>query len=458
MRLAALPLVAVIAGAGWAVAQEEPGPLARASLEPDVPVTVGEPVVLTVEVLVPSWFTGAPRYPEVDLPDAMVIFEEQGGFNFNERIGGTSFAGQRRQYRIYPMRPGGFDLTDLAVEVRYAVNARPSAPTPVPLDPLSFEATVPEEAAGLDYFVAATEIQLSGDLEPEPKGLKVGDALTRTVTTTARDAFAMLLPPLPLESIAGLALYPDPPRVSDSGGERGAARVGERVESATYVLQEAGEYELPAIELAWWDVEARRMRRAGIPAVRFSVAPNPTLVEEIPLPEETMATSEAPAPPPPTWRDVLRRWAPWALLAVVMIVVAAGPVWRLGQRLAARLADWQRRRSESEVAYFDRFRRAAASADPIATYKGLLAWLDRCYRGPAAATVEAFVRSAEEPQLTREAEALDHRLFGEPSSRPESGSWSGRRLARLVAAAREGRGHGTAPDEGVELPELNPRR
>jgi len=370
VRFAWLFVVAGLLAAGWGGAQDEPPPMARASLEPETPVTVGEPVRLTVEVLVPTWFTGAPRYPEIDLPDAMVIFEEQSGFNFSERIAGTSFAGQRREYRIFPMRPGRFELTNLAVEVRYAVNARPSPLTRVSLEPTSFEATVPEEAAGLDYFIASS--------------------LERTIHITARDTFAMMLPPLTFEPIEGLSLYSDPPEVTDTGGERGETRVGQRVESVTYVLQEEGVYELPGLELVWWNVEARRLRRAKLPGVSFSVAPNPAFVEEIPLPvEEVTEAAELPVPAE-TWRDTLRRWAAPGL--GIVLLVAALLVRHHRRRLAARLAAVRRRRRDSEAAYFARFRRACATGDPLAAYRRLMAWLDRVNPSPEPARLERLVR------------------------------------------------------------------
>ena len=61
----------------------------------------------------------------------------------------------------------------------------------------------------------------------------------------------MVIPPLPAAPQEGLAAYPAPPQVEDSGGERGQAIRGTRTESVTYVAQQEGEYRLPAIELAW---------------------------------------------------------------------------------------------------------------------------------------------------------------------------------------------------------------
>ena len=81
IALVALPLAA----------QEEPQPFARARLKPGPRVTVGQPVTVVVDVLVPNWFTGAPWFPSLDVADAIAVYEDR-GTNFTERIAFTLMA------------------------------------------------------------------------------------------------------------------------------------------------------------------------------------------------------------------------------------------------------------------------------------------------------------------------------------------------------------------------------
>ena len=64
---------------------------------------------IVVEVLVPSYFTGAPRFPELDIAGALTIFEPRGA-NFTKREGRTTWAGQRRSYTVYPERAGQYNV------------------------------------------------------------------------------------------------------------------------------------------------------------------------------------------------------------------------------------------------------------------------------------------------------------------------------------------------------------
>lgn len=424
-----LATLLLLAAVGPAVAQE-PGPIVRARVEPAGPVMVGEPARIVVDVLTPTWFLSPPRFPTLDVPGALVVFEER-GLNLNESIEGTSYSGLQRDYLVYPMREGRLEVPSFDVTVVYAIDAKPSKPTPLATKPLSLEAAVPAAARGLGTFVSATKLRLRQTLDRPPKGLAVGGSLRRTVTIDAEGAFGMMLPPLPPAEIAGLSAYPDPPQVEDHAGERGEARVARRVDSVAYRLEHEGTYELPAIEVAWWDVGAKQMRKARLSAVAFSVAPAPARADEIPLPPEDQAAATPPPEPRARWSNLV----PWiGLLAVTLAVLA----WRLPSlsrrvlRTRARLTEARRRRRDSEPAWFRRVRRAAGRGDPAATYRALLGWARRV--GPTgSATLGTFLAEAGDAVLAEDIARLGESVYGRGSAET---AWSGSRLVRGLEAAR----------------------
>ncbi|MGI9625200.1 MAG: hypothetical protein ACR2QM_00075, partial [Longimicrobiales bacterium] len=249
-----------------AAAQDDLRPIARAELQPGPSVTVGQPLVVRIEVLVPTFFSGAPNYPDVELRDALVLFVFT-GTNFTERIDGVTWAGQRREYHVYPQRPGSYEISEIPVGVRFR---RPggrggeldtAAASPAPI---RFEATLPPEAEGLEYFISAEDVVLGSSIDDLPDTVRVGDAFTRTLTATVRGAFSMVVPPLSPDSVAGLAAYPAPPVVEDIEGFGVESTEGRREESVTYVPQVPGELVLPGAELHWWDVEVETMRVASL--------------------------------------------------------------------------------------------------------------------------------------------------------------------------------------------------
>lgn len=434
----------------------QPKPFARARLEPGPRVTVGQPVTVVVEVLVPTWFTGAPRFPDLDVAGAIAVFEDR-GTNFTERIGNQTWAVQSRQYHVYPQRPGAYEIAAIPIRVRYnAEGVGSRAEVTVSPDAVRFEASVPPEAADLPYFISTTGLRLEQSFDREPESLKVGDAFTRTITVTVNDALSMVLPPLPADPVPGLAVYSDPPRVRDEGGERGERIVGTRVERATIVAEQEGDYILPAIELAWWDIDAKRLRTATLAAVEFHVEPNPDLVADIPLPPEDLAehTAEATTGPRVSVVEMIRRWGvPMGALGLILLLLVK--LWRrYAPVVQQRLGEARSKRRESESAYFAAFRSAARRGDPVATWNRWTAWLDRIHTGPGAATIRAFVKAAADAGLDAETKALDAALFVE--NRGHRGDWSGAALYRSVARIRRRQARARSGSGQEPLASLNP--
>jgi hypothetical protein len=446
-RLALLLLLAAPA-----VARAAAPPQVHTSIYPKA-VTVGQPVALTVDVFVPNYFTGAPRFPTLEVKDAVVVFQEEGGTNLSEAMGDITYAGQRRSYLIYPQREGEFEVPDFEVNVRYALEGKPSPRTGAPARGGRFTATVPAAARGLDHFLATPSLELTQVLDRGLDGLRAGDSITRTVTLTATDAFAIMLPPLDFPAPHGLAAYPAQARLSDSPGEHVSARVATRVESVTYVLEKPGHYRLPEIEVPWWDTPAHTLRRGRLAEVAFDVAANPGLKAEIPLPPDPTAAPPRPDPWEP-WRRALRRHGPPALA----VAIALGILLRLFrariQALRDRYRARRRERAESPAAYLERVKQAAragrASELLAATYR----WLDR--RGgsvPGAARLDRFAQASGDPALPGLAAAVIESALADPSGPTADGAAEGFVQALSRAAARP---HG-AGGNGNGLRPLNPR-
>ncbi len=463
-------VVALILFAAFPLSAQEPAepkPLARTRLEPGPRVTVGQPVTVVVEVLVPSWFTAAPRFPSVDVADAITIFETR-GTNFTERIEGRTWAGQSRSYHVYPQRPGSFEIAAIPVKVRYSSESTgPRTQATVSPGAVRFEAVVPPGAENLPYFISTTDLKVEQSFDREPgraggaqtkQELLVGETLTRTITITVNDALAMVIPPVSTEAVPGLAVYGDPPEVRDEGGERGQQIVGTRVERTTYVAEEVGEYRLPSVELTWWDIDAEQVRTTALPELVLLVEPNPDLVSEIPLPAEDTAEDSAGAKGGTrvSVLDLLRRWGvPLAAGALTLLLLAR--LWRRYEPAVRRwLAPARWRRQESESVYFARFRRAARAGEARATWSQWTSWLDRIHRGPGVATIRAFVDAADDPGLEHESDALDALLFARGHGAESGGSTKA--LYRKVAEIRRCRRRSRSLREQDVLATLNPRR
>lgn len=285
------------------------------------PALAGERLALDVAVLVPGWFT-AP----LDLPDSLtadgvsVRLAEHASINLNESIGGISYAGLQRRYEVVTQRAGTFTLPAFKLQLTWS-DGTLSEVRQLTIPARQFTVVLPAGMEKLGYFIATPRFTLEQRLDRVLTGLRVGDAFTRTVIEQAQDVAAMTLPALQSAGMDGVAIYQEPAELSDRPGERGALDLATRLQRITYVMQAAGHFELPGIELRWFDVSARRVRRASVPALQFDVAPS-ALATASPRVPASQAAPVMANDPRSVWQRVSTHWVwPWGVAVGVMLLV-----------------------------------------------------------------------------------------------------------------------------------------
>ena len=176
--LAAMGIIAALVLPVTAAAQERLSePFAEVVIDPGPRVMVGQPVTVRVEVLVPTWFTKAPRWPDLEVPNALTLFDATSGSNFT-RVLEQTWAGQARSYIIYPQRPGPYTIAEIPIDLHYSVDGSPRSVTVSPA-PVRFEASLPPGAEGLPYFIATRRLDVEQTFDREPDTLRVGEAFIR---------------------------------------------------------------------------------------------------------------------------------------------------------------------------------------------------------------------------------------------------------------------------------------
>lgn len=422
MRLVAVALVILAAPIALAQPVAAPEPTVTVMLDPPR-VIVGQKATLLVTVLAPNYMPAPPIIPDFQVRNA--VTRPLGAVNQTETRDGITFAGVRYEFAIYPQEAGSYALADQQVKVTYAYDPPKSREVTIALPRQSFEAFIPDAAQDLDPFVSADSIAIEQKVERSSQDLKVGDSIKRTLTIKAAGTPAMLLPPTAFSRIDGLALYPAQPSVQDNVDRRTGALSATRVDEGTYMLEQAGDYTLPAIELAWWSVRDGRIERARADAITLHVADNPA--QRVSGPGEGRASSW-------NWHMpifwILDHW-----LLTVAALVALGVVGWFGpavardirQRIAARRSAYL----ASEPWSFAQLRAAIRRREPEKAYFALLDWLKRF---EPAHTVGALRQAARDPLLDHEISSIETNLFGPQNA--ANVTWSPRQLLKRVTIAR----------------------
>ncbi len=261
IRVVAL-LLACLAGVASAA---EPDVRVQARLVPDTAVTVGATLTLEVDLLVDTWFTAPPELPVLQLPGAVVGPPGGEAQHLNQRLDGKAFFGLRYRYQITPTVAQTLSIPALTFRVH---PGQADTVRTVQSQPLSFAVTG-QTAGGGEQHLVAQEVEISQAIERSHTPLRAGDSITRRVHIVARGGQAMLIPPPTFVEIKGLKRYVQTPSVTQLSDGRGGVLGGQREDSVSYVVARAGRYQLPAIELHWWDAASSQLRTASVPALAF---------------------------------------------------------------------------------------------------------------------------------------------------------------------------------------------
>jgi len=221
-------------------------------------------------------------------------------------------------------------------------------------------------SAWLPAKMLALEETLSTD------GVRVGDAITRTIRLTARGLSAAQLPAIAMQRSAQFQIYPDQPsRVARLDGNDALATLEQKI---AIIPAAAGAITLPAIEIPWWDVQADELRMAILPARTINVLPALTLAAPTsvaPTAEATMTLARRP--------DRLGSSALWQGMSAALLIVALSAIWRirqLGRRLKllerpSAASTFQPSPADLELASSE-LRRAITSGDEAAASRALV--------------------------------------------------------------------------------------
>lgn len=227
---------------------------------------VGETVRLEVDLLTTLWFSRAPVTPTLTLPNALVKSPNGQGLNLTIEAKGVSWFGIRFTYLITPTSAGDFTIPSLSFQVTEGQN---STPITINSDPISFTVINSGSASSTAIGLVAKNLKVHHQIEHPKRDLKVGDSIVRTVRIEAEDASAILIPPLVFTDIPGLKRYEEAPEVAALKTPRGQDIGGVRVDRVSYVIEEAGRYVLPELEIHWYNSQTKATEINLIPAVHL---------------------------------------------------------------------------------------------------------------------------------------------------------------------------------------------
>lgn len=390
--LLALLLGLCLAAPALAQPSAEPPVVVRTTIRPDRGAVVGQRIQVLVDVLFRDGMVRPPRVVVADIAGAQLVRFETQATTMTDSIGGRAYTGQRFEFALYARRGGTFTVPAPVATLLDSAGETVGTATG---QPATADVAVPPGADASRPIIATTRATLRESWSPTGRtSFKAGDALVRTIVREAADVSGMAMPDLSFGAPAGVRVYVGQPDVVDTQS-RGEV-TGRRTDTATYVFEAAGSFELPAISQPWWNLADKRLqaeRRAGL-AVSVTAAP----------------------PTPVPLQDRVERWAFAATTALGSIALVVW-LWRRGrERLARRHAVWLASEGKARVDLLA----ACRHVEPQAIYRAYIAWRARMPRGIDLASLTETIEEAVFAKAAwsgANAQTFARRVSDTPSSR-----------------------------------------
>ncbi|MBE9568242.1 MAG: BatD family protein [Proteobacteria bacterium] len=234
----------------------------RAWLEPEENIIARQQIYLQIEVATDKWFSSGTRIGRFEIKDAIVMQREKFAVNSTRTDGDKSWTVQQWTLVVYPQRDGLFEIPAIPLQLSVAGDGIESIIGEANTQPMSFETMIPEQIISGQMqdkksWIASNRFDVEESFNRSTEELVPGDALVRTLTFSADNLPAMMLPEVEVESLEGIAVYRKPPQLTDKVNR--GDYIAERTEVITYVFEKPGEYLLPRQVYHWWNLETRSL-------------------------------------------------------------------------------------------------------------------------------------------------------------------------------------------------------
>lgn len=190
--------------------------------------------------------------------------------SFEKIINNRRYKVFEKRYAMFPQKSGTLTIGGVEFNGQYVDRRRALRTKVLRADPIQIKVKPkPAATAGSNLWLPAQKVQIREEWPNDPPQFVMGTPLTRTLTIAANGLTSSQLPSLGTQSNKDMKFYPDNPEFRDNKNDKGI--VGIRQEKVAMIPTKTGEFELPAIEIPWWNTKKDKLEYATIPARKILV-------------------------------------------------------------------------------------------------------------------------------------------------------------------------------------------
>ena len=373
-----------------------------------------------------------------------------------------------RNFALFPQSSGEFTIEPVRFQASVWERGRISSPRVFTSKPLTLSVAPvvapPPQFAGAAWLPARA-VRLRAEVRPDDGVLEPGEPANVRLRLEADGLMSSQLPELEIPEQQGLRIYPDQPDLETRALQ--TTMRSAREQGFAVIASRGGVYELPTLEVPWFDTEAGawtsasaalpELRAAGLASSQPAEPAEP--VVEAPADAVSQPASATPAAAPAE-ADLALRERLFRLKAInygllVLWLATLWLVWR-GNARDRRQRRARRRQRNSEAPFratqkaFKAVQRACDADDPRAAARALVDWAGHFWPDrPTRALGEIATRLPDEAAAA--VEALNRHLYGAAAGE----AWQGEALKRAMRSVHEP-GAAARLAEQRDLPPLFP--
>ncbi len=380
--------------------------------------------------------TRQPALRDMQATGAETLIESVGDDrSYSAVLNGREYVVIERVFALYPQESGEISIAPARFEARVLRDGRitgrkvfDSEAHTVTVLPMPL---LPPEHAGAAWL-PARDLRISEEWSREPGEIEAGEPVTRRVTISALGQLETQIPALDPPEIDGMNVYADKPELGRSIEADGIR--GVRKDQYAMIGTRGGSVDVPALEIPWFDIEAKEWRVATLPARTVIVeapsgVPDPEPVEPVPAEEEESAAAEE-EPAPMDGVDRFWKLATQLMAAIWLLTLLA---WWWSSRAAGTDRKQEREPGPQPVyrlqaKFVKAAKDAAAAGDATELRSAILEWGRLQWPGNAPRSIGEFAERVTDP-LASELRRLSAASYGRNGA-----DWDGKTIARSLGS------------------------
>ena len=262
-----------------------PGHNSRREVFMEVSATPDNPYVQSQVIYTIRLFRGVATSNSVlsdpKVSGAQAVIERVGDdVTYETQRMGKRFNVVERTYAIYPQTSGRINIEPVVFQAETVSGfssffsnpfGPPTKSIVIQSDPVVLNVKPEPATFPGSEWLPAKGLELKQEWSRSQPQFKVGEPITRTLTIKAHGLMSSQLPELPKWKTTDFRQSPDQPILKDDKTRFGIT--GTRTEKTALIPNRAGEFDLPAIRIPWWNTDDNKIEYAEIPAQKIIVPP-----------------------------------------------------------------------------------------------------------------------------------------------------------------------------------------